>query len=285
MAPRRATCVLSGGGAKAAAHVGALKALEEVGIRPSRFVATSMGAVVAACFAAGLDYATLLKRLLLIRRHHVASASPSLLLGPFVRSLFRARPLRETIAALVPARSFSELDLPLTVTAVDVESGALELFGSGGVMDVPLVDALYATCALPVYYPPAEIHGRRYADGGLRTVLPLDVAAEFDPDAVFAVSVGPSLEALPAVERAALPPLARAHSEAMRILMASETQRVVAQFQSGPIPLVLVEPSLEADATFSVGNVVRYVEEGYRTARRALAAQSWDAGRATQPDE
>ncbi|HXV86367.1 MAG TPA: patatin-like phospholipase family protein, partial [Gemmatimonadales bacterium] len=58
----RVAVVLSGGGAKAAAHVGALKALEERELTPSRYVGTSMGAVVAACFASGLDYDTVLKR-------------------------------------------------------------------------------------------------------------------------------------------------------------------------------------------------------------------------------
>jgi NTE family protein len=267
----RLTCVLSGGGAKAAAHVGALKALEDHGLFVSRFVATSMGAVIAACFASGLPYAEVLRRLLLVRRRGVASPSPSLLLGPFVRSLFRGRPLYDTIADLVPARRFSELDVPLTVTAVDVETGQLTLFGSGGATEVPLVEALYATCALPVYYPPAKIGGRWYADGGLRTVLPLDVAAEFDPDFVFAVDVGPAFDAPPAARRAPLPPLFRAHTQAMRILMASETERVIRQFRAGTTPLVLVRPAFERDATFALENVVRYVEHGYRTAYRALA--------------
>ena len=50
----RVVAVLSGGGAKSAAHVGALRALEEWGLTPGHYVGTSMGAVIAACYASGL---------------------------------------------------------------------------------------------------------------------------------------------------------------------------------------------------------------------------------------
>ena len=59
----RAVVVLSGGGAKTAAHAGAVQALREAGIEPARFVATSMGAVVAAALAAGVHPSEIPERL------------------------------------------------------------------------------------------------------------------------------------------------------------------------------------------------------------------------------
>ena len=85
----RVICVFSGGGAKAAAHVGALRALQEWKLVPSHFVGTSFGAVVAACFASGLSYDEVLKRLAGLTRRDVASPSLSMLLGPFAKHLFR----------------------------------------------------------------------------------------------------------------------------------------------------------------------------------------------------
>ena len=70
--PRAITAVLSGGGAKAAAHLGALEILAQNGIVPTRFVATSMGAVVAAGLAAGLSVAEVQTRLRRIRKDDVA---------------------------------------------------------------------------------------------------------------------------------------------------------------------------------------------------------------------
>ena len=270
MSAARVACVLSGGGVKSAAHVGALRALEEWGVRPDRYVGTSMGAVVAAAFAAGGAYDDVLRRVLLVTRRDVARLSWGLLAGPLAGSLLRLDRLRETIARLVPARRFAELRTPLTVTAVDVETGDLLLFGDGGDGDVPLVDALTASCALPLFYPPVRIRGRSCADGGLRAVLPLAVAARFAPDAVFAVRVGPSFAATPSERTATTPPLLLAHNRAMRVLMAAQTDAEIARWRGGGLPLILVEPRVEQAATFAVGKAVAYVEEGYRAAVLAL---------------
>lgn len=271
MTAGRVACVLSGGGVKSAAQVGAMRALEERGVRPERYVATSMGAVVAAAFAAGDDYETVLRRLLLVTRRDVARISPRLLAGPFASGLLQVDRLHDTIAGLVPARRFADLRSPLTVTAVDVETGELLLFGAGGDADVPLVDALTASCALPVFYPPVQVAGRRCADGGLRSVLPLTVAAAFEPDLLFAVRVGPSFAARPAGRRSAAPELLEAHNRAMRILMAAQTDAEIARWRDGPVPLVLVQPEVEQSSTFAIGKAVAYVEEGYRAAVQALA--------------
>lgn len=266
----RVVCVLSGGGTKAAAHVGAMKALTERNLAAMHYVGTSMGAVIAACFASGLSYPEVLKRITSVSQSDVAAFSPGLLLGPLASSLLRAEPLKQTIGELVPAQSFSELVVPLTVTAVDAGSGELVLFGAGGRSRVPLVDALYASCALPVYYPPQRIGDRVYVDGGMRAVLPLDVAAAFDPDLLFAVDAGPSLYSEPSEKEPRVPPMVRAHSGAMRILMAAQAEEAIARWRNGPVPLILVRPTREREATFSVRHVVHYVEEGYRAASRSL---------------
>lgn len=260
-------CVLSGGSAKAAAHLGAIKALEEWKFAPGHYVGTSMGAVIAACFAAGVTYEELLVQIGGVSRSDVARLSPVVFTGPFASHLLRAGPLRDTIADLVPARRFGELGVPLTVTATDTESGQLVLFGAGGV-DAPLIDALYASCALPVFYPPAEIDGRRYADGGLHAVLPLDVAAQFEPDLVFAVNVGPTFAA--GAGNGLLPAMVKVHDTASRILMAGQIARTIDQWRHSDMPLILVEPEVE-QGVFAVGNAFTYVESGYRTACRELA--------------
>ncbi len=270
MSSIRVVAVLSGGGAKAAAHVGAIEALRERGMTPAHYVATSMGAVVAACFASGLSYAEVLKRITSVTRRDVAAFSPSVVLGLFASSLLRAAPLRQTIERLVPARRFAQLKVPLTVTAVDAKTGELLLLGTGGHAHVPLVDALYASCALPLYYPPGRVGGRDCIDGGVRAVLPLDVAAEFDPDMVFAVDAGPSLHADPPARESPVPALVRAHGDAVRILMAAQADEAVARWRSGRVPLVLVRPTRRQQATFAVDAVVTYIEEGYRAAIRAL---------------
>ena len=262
--------VLSGGGAKTAAHLGALRALEERRTRADRYVGTSMGAVIAAAFAAGMTYDDVLRRVLVLSRRDVARVSWSLLMGPYATSLLQHDQLRRIVASLVPVRRFSELKVPLTVTTVDVRTGDLVLFGDGGDALVPLVDALAASCSLPVLYPPTRLAGRELADGGLRSVLPLGVAASFRPTVMFAVRVGPSFAARPSTPGFTPPPLLRAHNQAMRTLMAAQTDAEIEHWRAAEVPLVLVEPVVDQAATFAMGKVVAYVEEGYRTAVAAI---------------
>src|SRR2546423_3422274 len=202
----RVVLVLSGGGAKALAHAGAFRALEQAELVPSHIIATSMGAVVGAALGAGMPFDQVRRRAMGIRRKDVAPFDPlALLMGLFARSLFPASALRRAIARIVPKTRFEYLRIPLTVTATDLDSGELLLLGGperrGGELDrrgrdIELADALYASCALPLYFPPLEADGRRLGDGGLRAVLPLGPALEVakDADLFVAVHVGPGFD-------------------------------------------------------------------------------------------
>jgi NTE family protein len=275
---RTAAVVLSGGGAKTAAHLGACRALKEAGFEPAWYVATSMGAVIAAGLASGVGNDELLERMAEIGPKGVVRAPLAPVAGLYLRSLLKPEPLRAAIETLVPARRFSDLTVPLTVTAVDLDSGALVLFGSGA-QEAPLVDVLCASCALPMYYPPVVINGRRFGDGGLRGVLPLEPAAELDVELVLAVDVGPGFDAPPpAVAPARVPPMVRAHDEAVGILMAANSEHQLAIWRADPNrpPLVYVRPRAERDSTFRVDRVREYANEGRRATREAL--ERWGTG-------
>ena len=265
------TVVLSGGGAKTAAHVGAARAIAEAGLEPVRFVATSMGAVIAAALAAGVAHEALLARLAEAGRRGVVRNPLAALTGLFARALLRPEPLRRALEAIVPARRFADLPVPLTVCVVDLDSGELLLYGAGGI-DAPLLDVLTATCALPVYYPPHRLDGRRCGDGGLRGALPLEAAAGLARERVVAVDVGPGFDlAAPGVPPP-LPALLRAHEDAVSILMASATAAQLARWRAEPgwPALLYVRPRVERSATFRVDRVHRYAEDGYRAARDVL---------------
>ena len=271
MTARTAALVLSGGGAKAAAHLGAYRALREGGFEPAWYVGTSMGAVVAAGLASGVGNDEMLERIADVGAKGVVRDPLAPVAGLFLRSLLKPGPLRSAIEALVPARRFSDLSVPLTVTAVDLDSGELVLFGMGAQM-APLIDVLCASCALPVYYPPVVINGRRFGDGGLRCVVPLEPAAELDVELVVAVDVGPGFDLPAPAEPARLPPIVRAHDDAVGILMAanSESQLALWQSDSRRPPLVYVRPRMERNATFRVERVREYANEGRRATRDAL---------------
>jgi NTE family protein len=268
--------VLSGGGVKAAAHLGAARALRDASLVPTRYVATSMGAVIAALLASGLTPEEIHQRLLKFRRHDVARPrAASLVQGLWSIALFHAEPLQQTIARLVQASRFDELAVPLTVTAVDLDTSELVCFGAGG-EDAPLHDALYAACALPLWYPPALLQGRRLADGGVRSVLPLQVASRFPADLVVAVDTGPGTDAAPASGRLAPPPLVQIYGEAMHGLMSSNTELEVALWRATPgrPTLLYIRPETERGATFAISELSRYEQAGYTAAQRQLTRQT-----------
>ena len=272
MTPRGVTVVLSGGGAKAAAHIGAVRALSEAGLTPIRFVATSMGAVIAAGLAGGTTGDELLARLTEVGSRGISREPLALFRGLFARSLLRPEPLRRAIGLLVPASRFADLRIPLTVAVTDLDSGELLLFGAGG-RDWPLLDVLLATTALPLYYPPVVIDGHRCGDGGLRGVLPLETAARMGSEPVIAVDVGSRFESAAGVKQPAMPALLQAHDEAMGILMAAHTEQQLARWREDSTrpPLTYVRPEIERYATFRVDRMREYAEQGYRAARDALA--------------
>ena len=269
----RVAVLLSGGGAKAAAHAGALEALAEAGLAPTQLVGTSMGAVVGACFAAGLGREAILDRVGAIGTRGIVRAPWAPFGGLWLRSLLRGEPLRDGIAALVPARSFDELKIPLVVTAVDLDTGALVRFGPGG-ESAPLVDALWASCALPVFYPPVGMGGRRLVDGGLRGVVPFEAAADVPADLVVALDVGPGFDE-PAAPAASYPALVGLHNDTTGVLMAALTAAELALWRAAPgrAELVYVRPRVERSATFRVDRAREYAAEGYRATAAALEAR------------
>ncbi len=268
------TLVCGGGGAKAAAHIGALRALEEAELVPTRFFGTSMGSVFAALFACGVSAPQALERIATLGEREIVQTDPfAIFKGLWARSLLKAEPFRAALARLVPARRFGELAHPLTVTAVALDTGELVLFGDGG-REAPLLDALYASCALPLFLPPAEIGGRRYADGGLRAVVPLEAAAIPPARLVVAVDVGPGFDELAQPgPPSGLPPVVDAHNEALGILMSGQSAAQFALWRASPNrpPLLHVRPRTRRGSTFKVDQVRSYVEEGYVATRAALA--------------
>lgn len=268
----KVVAALSGGGAKAAAHVGAMRALAEAGLAPAHFVGTSMGAVIGAGFAAGLEPDDVLGRITEAGRRGIARSILAPLGGLYLSSLMRPEPLRRAIELFLPAARFDDLQRPLTVTAVDLDSGELVLFGAGG-LDVPLVDALMASCALPMFFPAVVIDGRRYGDGGLRGVVPLEPAAAAGADLVAAVDIGPGFDELAAAP-SPYPAMVQAHSDATGILMAANgaLQLALWRAEAGRPRLLYVRPRVERHATFRTERAAEYAAEGYRATREALAS-------------
>ena len=277
MPPERVVLVLSGGGMKAMAHVGALRALEECGLSPAEIVGTSGGALVGALAAGGLSYERIVPLVMgICREDLVAPARAEVLLkGLDAASVLKPGPLRALLSRILPVADFAKLLLPLRVTAVDLDSGELVVFGAGGRSDCSLAAAVYASMALPPYFPPARIGGRRFVDGGVRAVLPLEIGAEAGADLVVAVDVGPVPFGPGAGERQ-VPALVELSDRSLSIALADQKARAILAWRAAARrpPLVLVTPTVDPHGTFAFDRTAEFIEAGYRATHAALAARA-----------
>src|SRR5881396_4439391 len=180
----RYTLVLGGGGMKGLAHVGVLQALLERGLRPTRIVGSSVGALVGAAWAGGMGIAKLREIALGLKRKDVFAVAHADMAFKRMRSpaLFRREPLEHLIARTVGDLTFQQLDPPVIVNTVDLNSGMEVFWGLPGLDDIRVADAVFASCALPGYFPPHEIGGRFYVDGAVVANLPFDAARALGPE-------------------------------------------------------------------------------------------------------
>lgn len=185
--------VLGGGGLKGFAHIGVFRALAELGIEPTVVAGTSIGALIAAAYARGMpipemvDRARGLKRRDLFRLNRMGM----LLERQHSPAIYLEEPLREIAKSISTEKRFDQLKRTLLVNTVDITRGSQVVWGLPGLRDVSVADAVYASCALPGFYPPGPVGGRLCVDGGVLDNLPVSIAG-LGMDAVIAVDTGSS---------------------------------------------------------------------------------------------
>ncbi|MCA3150215.1 MAG: patatin-like phospholipase family protein, partial [Rhodocyclaceae bacterium] len=207
--------VLSGGGARGAAHVGVLKVLEELRIPIDYIAGTSMGSIVGGAYASGTPVAEMEAVLGKLSTAALMVDSPDRIdqpirrrrddFAPYIGPEFGVRggslrlprgavsgvALEAVLRRLVRARGidqFDRLPIPFRAIATDIENGERVVLSSG-----ELAGAMRASMAVPGLVAPAEIGGRLLIDGGLTRNLPVDVVRAMGADIVIAVNLGTPL--------------------------------------------------------------------------------------------
>ncbi len=263
---RRIALVLGGGGLKGFAHIGVLRALEERGIGPDVYAGTSIGALIAAAYLGGGVIDDLQTRAESLRKRDLFRINHLGMLLERMRSpsIYLEEPLRALCAGAIPDVTFAALPKRLLVNTVDLDRGARVVWGLPGLEDVSVREAVYASCALPGFFPPGRVADRTCIDGGVVDNLPVSIASQF-ADLVIAVDVGSSDQSR---RDAASAGFAGIYMRAATMMMHALQQFPLGHWH-GP-PMVLIRPRVDDAAWLSFTDTAANIAEGYRSATRAL---------------
>jgi len=177
--PYKLGLALSGGGAKGFAHVGVFRLLEECGIKPDIISGTSAGALAGCLFADGYT-SDEIKEIFSGKEFSEFAKVQIPMAGLFDNSRLSAFLRRH-----LHAKKLEDLDIPLVVIATDLDHGVSHEFRTG-----PIVEAVTASCSVPIIFSPIEINGIHYVDGGLFRNFPVTNIRD-ECDKIIGVNVSP----------------------------------------------------------------------------------------------
>ena len=282
--------VLSGGGARGAAHIGVLKVLEENRIPVDAIAGTSMGAVVGGLYATGLSAADIERVMTSVDWQDAFRDRPArkdlnfrrkledqnyLVKFPLglkgrkfrlPRGLVQGQKLTQILRGLTlpvaQVQDFDDLAIPFRAIATDIVTGDRVVIDHGD-----LTTAMRASLSAPGVFAPVENEGRMLVDGGLSSNLPVDVAREMGVDVLIVVDCG-----FPLLERNKLDSVATVSQQMLAILIRHNTTE---QRKTLTDRDVLIDPALGDFSSLDFtehAKAMRIGEEAARGAAEKLVA-------------
>ena len=284
--------VLGGGGARALAHIGVLRALEDAGVPVDAIGGTSMGSVVAAAYACGRSPDDMLR---LFAEHLPDGRALRDVDFPAV-SLLAGKKLDDMLRFAFEDLDVSDAWIPCFCVSADIAGARMVVHDRG-----PLWEAVRASCSLPGVFPPVYAHGALLIDGGVMDNVPIEVMErEHEASTIIACDVGAGgigpIETLPpstsgwsrlgdrfrgrrAAEETVAPNIMQILTSATMLGSRDELHRMV---DEGHADLLLVPPVQHVKLLGFEARESLY-QIGYDYARLALANWSGLARVATRP--
>ncbi len=166
---------LGSGGAKGFAHLGALKAFEENGLKFDIVAGTSIGSIVGAFVAEGYSSTDIFE---LFKRIDFGEITNTFMLNMDTSGLFKV------VDRELGSLTFEEMKKPFMAVATQLETGKEHVFSSGNV-----ARALCASSSIPPFFKPVIIDGVRYVDGAYTNSIPADLVRQMGADYIIAIDL------------------------------------------------------------------------------------------------
>jgi NTE family protein len=281
----RVCLVLSGGGARGAAHIGVLRVLEEMQVPVDCVVGTSMGALVGAAYATGMPVSEMetiigsvsTAKLFVekpprddqaLRRKsddrsilfgiEVGVKDGELLLQKGVLTGVQLETFLRRLSKVSGYYKFDDLPIPYRAVATDLVTGKPVVLDEG-----ELPNVMRASMSVPGAVAPTEIGGRILVDGGLTNNLPVDVARAMGAEVVIAVNLG-----TPLLKREEIKSLVGVTAQMINILTEQNVQASIASLTARDI---LIEPALGDYSAGDFDHLARTLPIGEAAARQQQA--------------
>jgi NTE family protein len=244
--PVRIGVALGGGAVRGAAHIGVLGALCDAGLPPTVVAGTSVGAVVGALYAAGVDAPRI--------AYLAATMRWTRLVRPTVtrHAMFDPSGLAGFLDDALGGRDFADLAHPFAAVATELTTGGAVVLRTG-----PVTSAVMASSAIPGVFPPVVRDGRVLVDGGLVDLVPARLARTLGADIVIAVDVsGQSPH--------------RAPSSLLQILVATTHLPAGVAARLAVEADVVLAPDVDEYAIWELSRIAEFEKAGRVAAERAV---------------
>lgn len=239
---------LGSGGARGFAHLGVLKVLTEEGIQIDLIAGSSMGALVACFYGAGIKIEHLYKLSTAFKRkYYLDFTVPKM-------GFIAGKRLKEFIKMFTHGKNIEDLTLPVGVVATDLLSGDKVVFQQG-----PIASAVRASISIPGIFVPEKYEGRLLVDGGVADRVPVSVVKEMGADIVIAVDVS-------VVKRNA--EISSIYDVIMQSIDIMSTEIVINREIASDI---MIRPSVEKYSSQAFTNISEIIAAGEEATRKSLA--------------
>lgn len=231
---------LSGGGVRGFAHIGALRALEDVGIKPDIIAGVSAGSIVACFYASGMSADDIFDLFSKTNMNEFLQFDIS------KSGLLKLDKFQKFLASKLPVENIEDLTIPTIIGATDIQNQEEKAFTSG-----KIAQRVAASCSIPLVFKPVKIDDCYYVDGGVLHNLPSYYLRPLC-NTVIGINVSPSK----------LGPLKMdVKSLAYRTYKIMTTRNVIADKQLCDLLVDII--SIQKHSTFDIKAVNKISQKGY----------------------
>lgn len=184
MTSKNVALVLSSGGARGYAHIGAINILKKYGFNITSVAGTSMGALVGGMYAAG-KLSEFEQWVLSLDMKEVLRLTDFTLSN---KGLIKGRKVFERIKQIVPECNIEDLQIPYCAVATDIINGSETVFYKGN-----LYEAIRASVSIPTVFQPYLIDDRLFVDGGVLNPVPVNRVNRSEDDLLVVVDVSANI--------------------------------------------------------------------------------------------